>query len=470
MKNTVIWSFLSVVVLGASGLVAGCDSDDKLARSALGESCDKTADCDDGLKCIGSVCSKSGSSGTGGSGNQGDGGETSTGATAGTAPIVVPPVLGGEGESCSKRADCKDGLGCFSDRCQKAGSDGEGGEGPGGAALGTIGETCGLTTDCANGLACLPQGSINNNDITLKAIGSNSVGVCTPTDNGLTPTGKSCQGAECTAAEDCCELPVGMHATLGANSCAQLADLLDGVDCDTPSAAEKPLCFANSIYCECTAKTWTCSDAGRCNYNAACDSAVTTFAPDGCPSLSRAGYPLVSTCDEDAKKCQPPAGDPVCKTDADCVGETTADTLETCVGTECTCLKTAGLCYVKCGEDLDCMPRQSCDTKTKVCVDSNVQCTTDAFCVVNLGVGYSCVDGECDIKCKNDLDCNYGQLTNGSGTRVCNAAGRCEDVGCTDDDECPGSTPENQATNVRLFCTDNLVVEGGEGVHSAITD
>jgi len=466
MKNSVILSFLSVVALAGSGLVAGCDSDDKLAKSALGESCDRTADCDDGLKCVNSTCAKS-VSGTGGtSGNDNEGGEgPGTGATAGTA-VVIPPVLGGEGESCAKRADCKEGLGCFSQRCQKStSSGGEGGEGPTGPMLGTIGETCGLTTDCMDGLACLPQNGYN--DLSAKAIGSNSVGVCTPTDNGLEPTGKSCQGAECRSAEDCCQLPVEMHATLGANSCGQLAELLDGVDCDAPSTVEKPLCFAQSVYCECKAKTWSCTDAGLCVYSASCDSAVTGFVPDGCPTVSRAGKALYGTCNDDTSKCEPTVGDPICKTDADCNGKNVADSIsaETCVGSECTCYKATGSCYVKCGEDLDCRTGETCDTKTHVCVQSSAQCTTNAFCVVNYGVGYSCLDGVCDIECNTDLDCNDGRLTNYEDTRVCNADHRCERIGCNDDNDCPGT--EN---GVRLFCTDNIAQEGTDTVHSAITD
>src|SRR6478609_5860180 len=208
MQNKVIWSFLSVVALASGGLVAGCDSDAKLARSALGESCDNTADCDDGLKCIDSTCSKSGSSSNGGSSNggDGDGGEPSTGATAGTGPVVVPPVLGGEGESCAKRADCKDGLGCYSQRCQKASEGGEGGEGNVGPALGMVGETCRVTSDCSKDLACLPDRT---------GYGVQGVGVCSQLDSGLTPTGKEC-GAECAKAADCCELPIAQQTATGA--------------------------------------------------------------------------------------------------------------------------------------------------------------------------------------------------------------------------------------------------------------
>lgn len=466
MNNRVIWSFLSVVALGTSSLVAGCDSDAKLARSGLGESCYDTASCEDGLKCVQGTCVQRSSS-TGGSASTGDGGAdpgTSGSTSTGGTTTVVPPVLGREGESCTKRADCEDGLGCFSARCQKD-NDGAGGEdgGSGGPTLGGIGETCGLTTDCAKGLKCLPQGEPN---INVKAIGSNSVGVCTPTDSGLEPTGKSCHGAECVEAADCCQLPVEMHATLNANSCAQLAELLDGVDCDAPSAAEKPLCFANSVYCDCASKTWSCNDSGRCVYDGACDVATPGFVPGGCPTLSRAGYSLFATCNEDTERCEPATVEPTCKKDADCEGELVADSVnaEVCVGSECTCYKATGACYVKCSENLDCAIGQACDTETKVCVPAE-QCTNDAFCALAYDdLNYKCIEGTCAAACANDLDCNYGSLTNGGYTQVCEE-GKCVPVGCSDDSECSGTQ-----YGVKLFCTETPAVDPAGGPHSAITD
>ena len=59
MRSSVIWSFLSLVALSTGSLVAGCDSDAKIAKSGLGESCDSSADCDDGLNCLQGACYKS---------------------------------------------------------------------------------------------------------------------------------------------------------------------------------------------------------------------------------------------------------------------------------------------------------------------------------------------------------------------------------------------------------------------------
>jgi hypothetical protein len=198
MRTTVIWSFLSLVALATGGLVSGCDSDAKIAKSAAGESCDKTSDCNDGLKCLEGTCYKTTSHpSTGGSANN-EGGEGN--GTAGTVVVgPKPPVLGGEGESCTRRADCEDGLACLSQRCQKGADMGMGGEGNApGPVLGGPGETCGLTSDCGPGMACLPNG-IAPAPVDTLAIGSNSVGVCTLLDSGLTPSGKTC-GHECIEA------------------------------------------------------------------------------------------------------------------------------------------------------------------------------------------------------------------------------------------------------------------------------
>ena len=470
MRNKFIWSFLSVVALATGGLMAGCDSDATIAKSSAGESCTKTSDCQDDLKCLAGTCYKTTPS-TGGSGNAG--GERNTAGMAVVGP--KPPVLGKLGESCARRADCLDGLACLSMRCSEDAIVGAGGEGSGGPTLGGPGETCGLTSDCTEGLTCLPSDGVSNT-FEAQTIGSNSVGVCTVTDNGLEPTGKSCHGAECLTAEDCCELPVEVQIAnasaptygVGVNSCAELAKVLDGVNCAAASltTVNAARCFAQTAYCECAKNTWACGATGKCEYKASCSKNYGT--PGGCPTYSRAGYPLTSACDIDGtKKCQLAAAVATCKVDADCEGKLVADSIasEICTGGECTCYKAAGLCYRKCGEDLDCETGKVCDIKAKVCV-TGPACETDAFCVTRMDDIHSkCVEGKCDTTCENDLDCNNGRLTYNTGTRICNATNHCEAVGCANDQECPGT-----AAGVKLFCTETLVATTVTGVYSAKTD
>lgn len=468
MKNTVIWSFLSVVALGTTGLVAGCDSDEKLARSALGESCDNTASCEDGLKCVDSICVQKSGSSAGGTSNQGEGGDTSTAGTlsnGGTTGTVKPPVLGTEGESCTKRADCEDGLGCFSQRCQKDGG-GAGGEGGNvGPVLGGVGETCGLTSDCSKGLACMPQGDVISTD--LKAIGSNSVGVCTQLDSGLKPSGKAC-GAECVEAADCCQLPVAQQTATGAASCTELAKLVEDVaDCNTATGANGVLCLAYNSYCDdnCGKNTWACT-AGACIYSAKCTK--TTQVVGGCPAFTRGGT-AIPTCDVKTSKCTGTVAAPTgCESDDDCTDTAVVDhPTDTCVADECTCHEATGGCYRKCSEPLDCEFGYTCNDDS-LCVPVP-GCSEDVQCISMMGdIRAKCSEGVCSVPCAHDIDCNPGGLTNDGFERVCGPLKTCVPLGCQSDDEC-GEFPGGQG--VRSFCAEQPEVPvGTEIVHSAITD
>ena len=79
MRSTVVWSFLSLVALGLGGLVAGCDGDATIAKSGEGESCDRTADCGDGLKCLQGTCYEVAPSGGEGGQDTGSGGSMKIG-------------------------------------------------------------------------------------------------------------------------------------------------------------------------------------------------------------------------------------------------------------------------------------------------------------------------------------------------------------------------------------------------------
>lgn len=456
MRNTVIWSFFSIVALASGGLISGCDSDDALAKSALGESCDKTSDCADGLKCIEGACYQSASSG----GSSNEGGEGSGGTTV-VGP--KPPVLGGEGESCAKRADCEDGLGCFNERCTK--SAGEGGEGniPG-VVLGVEGETCTTTTDCGKGLGCRPGGYMP---------GAGFTGVCTKLDTGLEPTGKTC-GYECAEAADCCELPVILHATLGAFSCSDLATLVADVpNCATATALNGQRCLAYDVYCDenCGNSTWSC-EAGTCAYEGECSKAGAVIG--GCPSYTRGGNGIPA-CDIDAGTCTTEVVDPMgCTDDESCFDPTPMAIVggggDLCSEGECTCHAGDGGCYRKCSENADCPVGYHCDEETTLCMPQGM-CSTDAQCIEDVGdARVKCVDGTCtQPPCENDLDCNLGGFVNGYFENVCGPDKTCVPLGCTDDTECPAYSGVN-GLGVRSFCATFTGVAGVGAPVSAITD
>jgi hypothetical protein len=451
MRSKVIWSFLGLVALSAAALVSGCDNDATITKSGLGESCARSADCEDGLNCLQGACYRTAPAPDGGEGGEG--------------VIVGPvaPVLGGDGESCTKRADCAAGLGCFNQRCARTQETGEGGSGAVAPVLGGPGETCGLSTDCGAGLSCLP---LAGGAVETLAIGSNAVGVCTPIDSGLEPTGKTC-GHECVEAADCCELPIIQQTATGAKSCTELALLVADIeDCDAATGALGLQCLAYSVYCDdqCGRDTWAC-EAGQCLYAAGCTKAGQVVG--GCPAYSRAGTVLATTCNE-AGECAPEAPEPTgCTEDAECTDELVADdALDTCVADECVCNVETGGCYRKCSENTDCPVNYRCDADTALCVPEDA-CTSDAFCVTQLGdIRAKCASGACSVPCEFDLDCNPGGLTNGAFSRVCGPDSTCVALGCSSDDECPAI-----GSGVRAFCAEPAAPAGGSAmVVSAITD
>jgi hypothetical protein len=467
MNRQVLICFV-MSTLGAVAIATGCGDDDKGSGtpSGKGESCTHTADCKSGLLCIQGSCAAGPStgshpdagesppsSGAGGSGNTGAGGAITTPA----------PVLGGEGESCTRRADCQTGLACVLQACTASGMTG-GGDTDGGSTptplptLGQRGESCQSVRDCADGLTCIPRPGVAG-------------GICDVEKYGLTPTGKTCDG-ECKTAKDCCELPeqviVPDPTTMTftpITSCADLVDLLDGdptvCDAATPPPAKDPACFYYKAYCDCAANTWACTN-NSCQYTAKCahDGAVSK----GCPARTRTGAATsATTCNTMTDKCEPVVTG--CSTPDDCVGNPVYDdAVDACTKDECTCVEKH--CYRKCDEDLDCPAKYACDTKQKVCTPQTA-CTDNAHCAVTLmDVRAECQSGKCVVPCVSDHDCSPSGAVTGGGAfnaRVCNKDGVCEALGCMSDDEC--QTPGG----VREFCVDPGTMSAA-ALKSAVTD
>lgn len=485
MRGSVLISLFGVSMAMAGSIVACGGEEEKAATAptgAEGESCTRRADCSSGLKCFDNVCVKSaspGSGGTGGSGAEaggpgtgGTGGSTggsggkggSTGGTGGkggsTGGSGPAPDLGGEGESCTRSADCEAGLGCYNNRCAEEPTGDAGDGNTPGVNLGGQGETCVLSSDCETGLICVPADT--------GGTGAAAVGVCSPADTGIEPTGKSCF-AECMTPDDCCELPTELHATLGVKSCTELALLIANAGgCASPDTVSSPLCFAQDAYCDCASgtATWQCT-AGQCVYNAPCE--VDGLVVNGCATFSRSGRALTATCDAGGTdRCRLPAGQAFCDTDADCeMVAVSDDPTDTCIANECVCHQKSQ-CLRKCAEDLDCAFGKVCEDD--VCVPAGT-CSSNVTCQVLMGdYRATCVEGACTMPCDQDIDCNAG-LTDGSLSMVCDA-GSCKAIGCTNHDECQNATDvANQVANPRkMFCV--TVPEGGGTVtaSSAITD
>jgi hypothetical protein len=460
---------LAVSAFSVAAIATGCSDDDKNTGtpSAKGESCTRTADCKSGLVCIETTCV------TGPGSNNPDGGKPSTpasgtGGTAGSAgtggaPTTTPPaVLSGQGESCTRRADCESGLACVLQTCTSSGTptgnDADGGTTKPLPTLGQRGESCQSVRDCADDLSCIPRPGVAS-------------GICDIEEYGLTPTGKVC-GGDCTAAKDCCELPTGVliddpiaGTFTAVSSCADIVELALGGDasiCDaTPSPAKDPACFYYKTYCDCAANTWTCTN-NSCVYSAKCSHDGNVFK--GCPTRTRTGAGTgAATCDTTADKCQPLASG--CDTAADCETNPVADdSSDTCETDECVCV--ANKCYRKCDEDLDCPAHYSCDTKQKVCTPSPA-CTEATQCARTLGdIRATCTSGKCVLPCTTDHDCSPSGIPQGGGAfnaQVCGKDGTCVALGCATDDEC-----ETQS-GLKTFCIDPRPTPPGT-IRSAITD
>ena len=403
------------------------------------------------------------------SGNGGNSSGPDSGANSGGSSAL--------GESCTRTADCQTGLACIANTCYpKAGggddggsdatvpADGEAGTGAEaailGPPLGQTGDSCQTSQDCAAGLRC--------------AASTTGLGVCSPANYGLTPTGKVCTG-ECAQPSDCCELPLNVYLyTCSAgncfnytaiHTCQDILQLVLGGDTsqcapgrDAGSAVGAG-CFYYQTYCQCAANTWACN-GGACAYTAPCSSNLAN-SPGGCPSLSRTRTSLATACDMTAGKCQTMTAG--CATSAQCSDAGVADTPATCVGGDCTCYQSG--CYLKCAKDLDCQAGYSCDTTTSLCVRG--ACTKDQECAVQLGnVRAKCASGTCSVACSSDRDCSppggAGQGTF-NGTICDPTAKTCVPAGCVADVDCAA------VGGVRAFCV-AAPDAGAKVVHSAITN
>jgi hypothetical protein len=489
MRGSVLISLFGMSMAMVGSLVACSSDEEKPAASAPtggeGESCTRRADCSSGFKCFEQVCVRTAAPSTGGTGGTGEAGGPSTGGTGGatggtggkggsttggtggkggsttggtggTGGTAPGPVLGGEGESCTRAADCEADLGCFNNRCAAAPM-GEGGDGNVPVVGGGIGQTCVVSGDCASGLACLPLTTLTG-----------TIGVCSPSDTGVEATGKTC-AAECTEPADCCELPTELHTTLTAKSCTELDDIIatNGVDCASPSTTYSPHCFAKSTYCGNCAAKWTCT-GGSCLYVPNCEESG--LVVNGCPTFSRSGNTLFSTCDTmGSSKCRPAVVDTGCDTPADCDNMAVFDDqTDTCVAGECTCYNT--LCYRMCDKDLDCAFGQLCGDDD-VCIDAT-QCDSDETCVRILkDFRATCEMNRCTTPCATDLDCSAMGLIDGNLTAVCED-GACTPIGCNDHSECSNAADVTNMLPVRrMFCATPPAVPGGmPAAHSAITD
>lgn len=310
------------------------------AAGTAGESCESSAHCAQGLRCIDRRC------------------VIVTG-EPGASDAGIALVRGVAGETCKRRADCGLGLGCIDRRCV----DLERTVAPtANLGLGQRLESCVARNDCVEGLACI-------------------AGVCIEANYVLSMADKECLVVECQQFGDCCDSFVTLVPQADCNNYA--ARCADG----TPSA--DLYCAAFRTNCECRrvceeqrcVSDLTCTDDTECGANGvlACHGGRCLQ----CASDAECGNGEICQnnscspgCDRDENcgafsKCERGrCTESACASDRDCQFAT--DNLRSVCVDE--------LCDTPCEADRECPTFQ-------VCIDAScvfIGCESDAECRVHL--------------------------------------------------------------------------------------
>jgi hypothetical protein len=347
----------------------------------------------------------------------------------------------------------------------------------GGTGSSALGDSCTDSSQCGANLHCVPIPGTNNGQ-----------SVCDLCVFPVTVYGDTCSG-ECQQATDCCELPLNLTLQNTSGKSIQifqcediLREILGGSaqvcgQQPDPASAQGVGCFYLDTYCQaaggqCGSSNWQCTN-NQCQFTGFCNNNGNEF--QGCPTVSRTGAPLFSTCDTTANACQPGQGNG-CTSDSQCgSGVAVVDTPgAVCEGTDCTCFD--GGCYLKCATSLDCAEGFSCDETTKLC-ESNPGCVSNSDCVTLLdNVEAQCTAGVCVVPCLEDEDCSPSgavpTLGKFNGTVCGSSHGQgafCVPVGC---DPTNASACQGTATQAATFCVAPETGDAGvlgNVVHSAIT-
>ena len=460
-------SWLSCIITGLAVTlsVTGCSSKstNDTGGSGLGESCQRSLDCNSPLVCIAGACVTKGTTPMDASVPPMDSGHPTMDSSmppqdTNTPP---PPAPGAPADTGTPPADTG-----TPPVDTGPGNIDTGPLPPPGGGASLLDQSCTSTSDCASGLVCESRSAAAGGP------------VCDLASYGLTPTGKACVG-ECVTADDCCELPVGItlrstttNQPVAIHQCQDiLQTVLNGsasacAQMPAPGSATGIACFYYQTYCNCGAMTWACTN-NACSYTGSCSVNAATPELGGCPNETRTGSALNTNCNTTANVCESTVTGQ-CMQDSDCVdGTVVADTPgATCRGSDCTCYKTS--CYLKCAQDIDCTQGYSCDATTKLC-ETAPACTTNQECAERLiNVLATCSNGECGIPCTNDHDCSPSGAIPSLGAfngTVCGGSGVCETVGCTSDADCPAT-----GSDVHVFCVTAGTGTAANLAHSALTN
>jgi hypothetical protein len=317
----------------------------------------------------------------------------------GLLTMACGPRKSGENQSCEITDHCEDGLVCIAGVCATEAAAGLGG-GPGDPSSRVISgrnESCQTRVDCEPGLSCVQ-------------------GTCVVPDAPFTPTGQECFAEQCITHRDCCQPPTSFTCTTAKEGC-------DGGDLSD--------CNYYEYYCNCTdapaapgTTGWECTADNECVFHKTCDAAglgSDCFSTPGDENICTAAGTCVE-CESDADcfdgTCNPSGRCVECATSEDCGGQTcTAE--GTCVADR------------ECWTDSDCLGNDACTAEGK-CEER--PCVSDRQCAEQFdSYEATCgADGECQVPCDFDSECNPGGRYAGY---ICHES-MCARAGCESDAEC----------------------------------
>jgi hypothetical protein len=390
MRGSVLISLFGMSMAMVGSLVA-CSGDEEKAATAptggQGESCTRRADCASGFKCFEQVCVKTAAPSTGGTGGS-DGGAPASGGTGG--------ATGGKGGATT------------------GGTGGKGGSSGGMAPapdLGGPGESCARSADCEAGLGCY-----NNRCLEEPANEGGEGNVPGPQLGS--------QGETCVLSSDCVTGLICVPADTGGVGTASVGVCTPA---DTGIVPTGKTCFAECAVaadcCELPTELHATLGAKNCTE---IEDLLTDLAAD-CDAPDTASSPLCFAqevyCDCGSQwACT--AGQ--CSYTADCEADglvvdgcaTTSRSgralISTCDPDTSKCqLPTGGEAF--CEEDVDCDTLAVTDDPSDTCLPGECTCYLESACL---------------RKCQEDLDCPFGKRCD-TGPNVCVPAGTCtENVAC----------------------------------------
>jgi hypothetical protein len=309
--------------------------------------------------------------------------------------VEDPSARGAEGESCTSRSDCEDGLACIDNRCVEPGADS--GEADGGDTMpvadtrGSAGESCTRRADCMSGHACVDSVCLDEGDLPM----------------GMIPSTRGARGESCQARNDC----VDELACIGGR-CIENDFSFDvqPKECFRVQCEEDDECcssFVAPIDCPTLQTACEGGDAASCTlFDAQC---VCPFRCTEQSCIVANACEVDTDCFSAALRCF----DGVC---AQCVMSSDCPV----EGEQCM----SGVCRAGCERNDQCPLFFACQEGE--CIETGCQSARECYFATQDPLS-ECRDGTCVTPCENDAECGAFEACSNRS---------CMFIGCETDEEC----------------------------------